>query len=187
MIKPPTDNLQIHGDRRAGSRWFRRRSRRSRSATNWCSEDYTTSHAQWVNASLPVVDHIRRVNRRYADLAHTEAGRTQDPEVRSVGDRRSLRTTLRYQRARVAPPWIREIGRFPESRREGKIEPEVVQNVRGWQHSGFSVDQSVFLPANDEPLIVQRGSQESEEQQVPETPPIPERRRKVRRRPSSET
>jgi ribosomal protein S27E len=32
---------------------------------------------------------------------------------------------------------------------EGKIEPEVVENMRGWPHSGFSVDQSVFLPAGD--------------------------------------
>ena len=32
---------------------------------------------------------------------------------------------------------------------EGKIEPEVFQNMRSWQHSGFSVDQWVFLPAND--------------------------------------
>jgi len=30
---------------------------------------------------------------------------------------------------------------------EGKIEPEVVQNMRTWQHSGFSVDQSVLLAA----------------------------------------
>ena len=30
---------------------------------------------------------------------------------------------------------------------EGKIEPEVVENMRSWQHSGVSVDQSVFLPA----------------------------------------
>ena len=28
-------------------------------------------------------------------------------------------------------------------------EPEVVENMRSWQHSGFSVDQSVFLPAGD--------------------------------------
>ena len=27
---------------------------------------------------------------------------------------------------------------------EEKIEPEVVGNMRTWQHSGFSVDQSVF-------------------------------------------
>ena len=33
---------------------------------------------------------------------------------------------------------------------EGKIEPEVVENMRSWQHSGFSVDQSVFLPAGDQ-------------------------------------
>ena len=32
---------------------------------------------------------------------------------------------------------------------EEKIGPEVVENMRGWQHSGFSVDQSVFLPAGD--------------------------------------
>jgi hypothetical protein len=30
-----------------------------------------------------------------------------------------------------------------------KIEPEVVENMRSWTHSGFSVDQSVFLPAGD--------------------------------------
>ena len=33
--------------------------------------------------------------------------------------------------------------------REGKIEPEVVDDMRSWPHSGFSVDQSVFLPAGD--------------------------------------
>jgi hypothetical protein len=27
---------------------------------------------------------------------------------------------------------------------------EVVENMRGWEHSGFSVDQSVFLPAGDQ-------------------------------------
>ena len=32
---------------------------------------------------------------------------------------------------------------------EDKIEPEVVENMRTWQHSGFSVDQSVLLPAGD--------------------------------------
>ncbi len=32
---------------------------------------------------------------------------------------------------------------------EDKIEPEVVENMRSWPHSGFSDDQSVFLPAND--------------------------------------
>ncbi len=31
-----------------------------------------------------------------------------------------------------------------------KIEPEVVENMRTWQRSGFSVDQSVFLPAGDQ-------------------------------------
>ena len=33
---------------------------------------------------------------------------------------------------------------------EEKIEPEVVENIRGWEHSGFSVDQSVFLPTGDQ-------------------------------------
>ncbi len=32
---------------------------------------------------------------------------------------------------------------------EGKIEAEVVENMRSWPHSGFSVDQSVFLAAGD--------------------------------------
>jgi hypothetical protein len=33
---------------------------------------------------------------------------------------------------------------------EDKIEPEVVENMRSWQHSGFSIDQSVLLPAGDQ-------------------------------------
>jgi len=33
---------------------------------------------------------------------------------------------------------------------EEKIEPEVVENMRSWEHSGFSVDQSVLLPAGDQ-------------------------------------
>ena len=32
---------------------------------------------------------------------------------------------------------------------EQKIEPEVVENMRSWPHSGFSVDQSVYLAAGD--------------------------------------
>ena len=32
---------------------------------------------------------------------------------------------------------------------EGKVEPEVVENLRTWPHSGFSVDQSGYLPAGD--------------------------------------
>jgi hypothetical protein len=30
---------------------------------------------------------------------------------------------------------------------EEKIEPEVVENMRTWPHSGFHVDQSVYLPS----------------------------------------
>ncbi len=33
---------------------------------------------------------------------------------------------------------------------EEKIEPVVVENMRSWEHSGFSVDQSVLLPAGDQ-------------------------------------
>ena len=33
---------------------------------------------------------------------------------------------------------------------EDRIEPEVVENMRTWEHSGFSVDQSVLLRADDE-------------------------------------
>ena len=36
---------------------------------------------------------------------------------------------------------------------EEKIDPEVVENMRSWQHSGCSVDQSVFLPAGDQVVI----------------------------------
>ena len=32
---------------------------------------------------------------------------------------------------------------------EGKIESQVVENLRTWRHTGFSIDQSVFLPAGD--------------------------------------
>jgi hypothetical protein len=32
---------------------------------------------------------------------------------------------------------------------EGKIEAEVVENMRSWQHSGFHADQSVLLAAGD--------------------------------------
>ena len=33
---------------------------------------------------------------------------------------------------------------------EGKIEPEVAENMRSWEHSGFSVNQSVLLTAGDQ-------------------------------------
>ncbi len=32
---------------------------------------------------------------------------------------------------------------------EGKIEPDVVENMQSWKHTGFSIDQSVYLPAGD--------------------------------------
>ncbi|HUT57957.1 MAG TPA: transposase [Phycisphaerae bacterium] len=40
--------------------------------------------------------------------------------------------------------------------REGKIEEEVVETMRGWEHSGFSVDQSVHLAAGDQAGIERR-------------------------------
>jgi len=33
---------------------------------------------------------------------------------------------------------------------EGKIEPDVVENMQSWKHTGFSIDQSVYLPAGDQ-------------------------------------
>jgi len=38
----------------------------------------------------------------------------------------------------------------PFSWAEDKIQPEVVENMRSWEHSGQSVDQSVLLPAGDQ-------------------------------------
>jgi hypothetical protein len=32
---------------------------------------------------------------------------------------------------------------------EGKIEPDVVENMLSWKHTGFTGDQSVYLPAGD--------------------------------------
>jgi len=32
----------------------------------------------------------------------------------------------------------------------GKIESQVVENMRTWKHTGFSIDQSVYLPAGDQ-------------------------------------
>jgi len=34
--------------------------------------------------------------------------------------------------------------------KEDKIEPEVVENMRSWEYSGFSIDQSVLLQAGDQ-------------------------------------
>jgi len=45
---------------------------------------------------------------------------------------------------------------------EEKIEPEVVENMRTWPHSGFIVDQSVFLPAG----VLEKGVR----YQLPERP-----------------
>ena len=44
--------------------------------------------------------------------------------------------------------WEQEV--FALLLREGKITEEVVQNIRSWKHSGFSVDQSVRLAAGDQ-------------------------------------
>jgi hypothetical protein len=45
---------------------------------------------------------------------------------------------------------------FALYRAEDKIEPEVVENMRSWPHSGFRVDQSVYLPAGDRAGIERR-------------------------------
>jgi hypothetical protein len=43
--------------------------------------------------------------------------------------------------------WEQEVFRLRLA--EGKITEEIVANIRGWQHSGFSVDQSVRVEAQD--------------------------------------
>jgi hypothetical protein len=37
--------------------------------------------------------------------------------------------------------------------REGRITEQVVEQMRSWRHSGFSVDKSVYLPAGDQAAI----------------------------------
>ena len=53
-----------------------------------------------------------------------------------------------FDRERLLVAWQEAV--FALYLAEEKIEPEVVENMRTWQHSGFSVDQSVFLPAGDQ-------------------------------------
>ena len=36
---------------------------------------------------------------------------------------------------------------------EGRITEKVVEQMRSWKHSGFSVDKSVYLPAGDQAAI----------------------------------
>jgi len=43
--------------------------------------------------------------------------------------------------------WEQEVFRLLLA--EGKITAEVVENIRGWQHSGFGVDQSARVEAKD--------------------------------------
>ncbi len=43
--------------------------------------------------------------------------------------------------------WERKV--FALLLERGPFPPEVVESMRGWRHSGFSVDKSVFLPAGD--------------------------------------
>ena len=43
--------------------------------------------------------------------------------------------------------WAQEV--FALLLAEGKINDEVVANIRSWKHSGFSVDQSVRLDAGE--------------------------------------
>ena len=48
---------------------------------------------------------------------------------------------------RLEPDWQEAV--FALYLAEEKVTPEVVENMRSWPHSGFSVDQSVYLPAGD--------------------------------------
>jgi hypothetical protein len=53
-----------------------------------------------------------------------------------------------FDRERLLVAWQQKV--FTLYLAEEKIEREVVENRRSWEHSGFSVDQSVFLPAGDQ-------------------------------------
>ncbi len=53
-----------------------------------------------------------------------------------------------FDRERLLVAWQQKV--FTLYLAEEKIEREVVENMRSWEHSGFSVDQSVFLPAGDQ-------------------------------------
>ncbi|NUQ61829.1 MAG: transposase [Pirellulales bacterium] len=53
----------------------------------------------------------------------------------------------RLDKDRLRAAWQEAV--FALDLAEGKIEPEVVENMRTWPHSSFSVDQSVFLAAGD--------------------------------------
>jgi hypothetical protein len=52
---------------------------------------------------------------------------------------------------RLRAAWREEV--FSLYLAEGKIDAAVVENMRGWPHSGFGADQSVLLAANDRPGI----------------------------------
>jgi len=56
-----------------------------------------------------------------------------------------------FDLARLEAAWQEAV--FALYLAEEKIAPEVVENMRAWPHSGFSVDQSVFLAAGDRPGI----------------------------------
>ena len=48
---------------------------------------------------------------------------------------------------RLLSVWQRKV--FELLLKEGKIDQQLVDQMRAWQHSGFSVDNSVYLPAGD--------------------------------------
>ena len=52
-----------------------------------------------------------------------------------------------FDKERLCTAWQEAV--FALYLAEGKIEPEVVENMRTWPHSGFHVDQSVHLAAGD--------------------------------------
>ncbi len=53
----------------------------------------------------------------------------------------------RFDRDRLLVAWQEAV--FALYLAEGRIEPEVVENMRTWNHNGLSVDQSVLLRAGD--------------------------------------
>ena len=95
------------------------------------------------NASLTVLGgRSIEVTRCYRQPCITCGGFTPEGDILELSE---------FDKQRLLIAWQEAV--FELYLAEEKIEPEVVENMRTWQHSGFSVDQSVFLPAGVERLI----------------------------------
>ena len=78
----------------------------------------------------------------------TRQGQSPQKVGQIVGQGEQLLELPQFDMERLLAAWQEAV--FELYLAEEKIEPEVVENMRSWEHSGFSVDQSVFLPAGDQ-------------------------------------